>query len=1029
MSANPMDPGSTETHAKNRMFGRFLCQEKLDGAAPFELWRARTHGLAGFDRAFAVKALNNAQSGLRPDASQRLLEFASRATAIKDPHIAQVVDCGTLPDGTTYVVTEFVFGNNLGALVKLVRSGAPGDREQLPSSLPVLIAHIGAEIAAALCATHSIAPPLVHGALGPGNVIITSRGQVKVVDFGLRNAVIPTRGSGGRRILSEYAAPEMLLAGDGSIEGDVFALGAMLFELATGKSPPSARNPRSSTDLGRALSQIPETLTSAILSMVKPDPSARPSASELEQLLHGASGSLSETALRSELGALSRRLDFTDSRARDRENTTIPSPAESLRQRKLHPTPKATTPVPASEALPPLNPFEDASATKPPGFGEVPTRNILRDTFDSPSSRSRQQTEKPSTRFDPKPRAAAAPRAFPAPPPTRIPVPFGQPLMPANKKAEFDTAPTASGAGKGFDAAATAGKPKNLFDAERTAGEPKSRFSAERTGGAPKVITSDEKTALGERSDFHSQDTAGGVPTPATGSPAPLPRPAHAFAAPPAMPLVEVPTRPSKAEAGSMASAIKRHHFLTPVPSGKDVPLNRSTFDPKLGSIPGAAQDPAKTAELESPVFFDSPNTSSAVLLTADDMIEMEPSVRDAASVSQTDEGIPRVFPSRAPTPPPRGREAINMFGIEDGEVDALFAPGVQGAHAADQIAAATKAMASNRPVEDAFPAASAVDNAVHHLEFSDDPIAAIAHTHPSTTGAFDPDSIRLTTPSPTSEFVVRKSGRNKGLIATLATTALVATIGIMALSAPESEGVNPVAKPEAVAPVAIAPELAAAPEVAPPSEVAIAPELAAAPEVAPAPEVAAAPEVAIAPELAAAPEVAPAPEVAIAPTRAAVQAVSAGGAAQRNAAGELVFELTTDPPGAEIWVNGGSRGISPLSVNVRDRHKTLVLIRPGFQMMEIELDQAKLSVKETYKLVPVQEWSEGTATVSVECEKAGKYPILIDGKETGLLCPMQVQVPPGKHVVSIFVPWRFKQYPMPVDVAARKTVSVRYAK
>ena len=1033
MSSNPFDGGSTDTAAKHKMFGRFLCQEKLEGNPPFELWRARTHGLAGFDRAFAVKALTSGAAGLRPDASQRLLEVASRATAIKDPHIAQVVDCGTLPDGTTYVVTEFIFGNNLGALVKLVRSTARGDRDQLPDTLPILIAHIGAEIAAALCATHGIAVPLVHGALAPGNVIVTARGQVKVVDFGLRNAVTPTRGSGGRRILSEYAAPEMLLAGDGSIEGDVFALGALLFELATGKSPPSARNPRSATDLGRALSQVPEDLSSTILSMVKPDPSARPRCAEIEQLLRGATSSLSDTELRSELGALSRRLDFADSRARDRESTTIPSPAESLRIGKERSTPIPTPPAPATE-LPPLNPFDDEPAAKPPGFGDVPTRNIQGDTFDPAANRSRQQTEKPSTRPEVKTRSPEAPRAFPAPPPPRAVSPFAQPPRPANKKADFDAAPTAGGGPKGFDAAPTAGKPKNLFDAERTAGAPKNRFSAEPTAGAPKIITSDEKTSIGDSDDFQTKDTAGAAPTPAAGSPAvaPLPSPAKAFAAPPVKPLVEVPTQPSRVEASSMASAIKRQHFLTLAPRNKDVQLNRNTIDPSTaGPVPGRPQDPAaKTAELEPPALaalassddipvpFEGTHTSSAVMLTADDMIEMEPSVRDAVSVNQAKEEIPRVFPSRVPTPPPRGGQGINMFGIQDGEVDAMFAPGVSGPNPVAQVAAVTNALAGDRQLDNAFSVAPAIDNAVNHLEFSEDNVAAVLqHTHPTAPDAFDPDSIRPNTPAPKPVVVVRKNIRNKGVLVTLATTALVAGIGITVLSnrAVQTEPPSPTAE---VQPTSQQNEQAALPEVVKPI---VEPENRAPVVAEPAPEPAA-----VAPTTepaAAAPEVAAAPE----PTK--IPSIGSGGAAQRNADGDLVFEVATDPPGAEIWLNGGSRGISPASVVARERHKTLVLIRPGFQMVEIELDHAKLSARETYKLTPVKEWSEGTAQVSVECEKAGKYPILVDGNETGFLCPMQVPVSPGKHVVSIFVPWRFKQYPMPVDVKAGKTASVRYTK
>ena len=121
-----------------KVFGRFHCQEALESAGPFVSYRARTQGLAGFERVFAVKTLPADAQPTRPDATQRLLQVASRATRIRDPRVGQVVDSGTTPDGAAYVATEFVFGVNLSAL----RGGLVGEANAEKSTPTMLLVEI-----------------------------------------------------------------------------------------------------------------------------------------------------------------------------------------------------------------------------------------------------------------------------------------------------------------------------------------------------------------------------------------------------------------------------------------------------------------------------------------------------------------------------------------------------------------------------------------------------------------------------------------------------------------------------------------------------------------------------------------------------------------------------------------------------------------------------------------------------------------------------------------------------------------------
>lgn len=299
-----MRSNAAEPRPPDKILGRFQCREALQSTPPFLTYQARAQGLAGFERVFAVKVLPADAAPTRPDAGQRLIESATRANTVKDARVGQVVDSGTAADGSAYVATEFVFGLNLSGL----RSGALVETSGQRTATTMLVAHLAAEIAGALAAAHEMPPPVVHGALCPNNVFLTVRGAVKVIDFGQRMAVTPGRLAGTKRSLSPYAAPELLLAGEGSPEADVFALGSMVFEIATGKTPPSARNPRSATDLSRALSTVSPDLEEVIASLLRSDPSKRPSARAAEGAFRQIAVGLSEPELRAHLAALARKL-------------------------------------------------------------------------------------------------------------------------------------------------------------------------------------------------------------------------------------------------------------------------------------------------------------------------------------------------------------------------------------------------------------------------------------------------------------------------------------------------------------------------------------------------------------------------------------------------------------------------------------------------------------------------------------------------------------------------------------------------
>lgn len=162
---------------------------------------------------------------------QRLLAATAAAGRLSHPHIVLVLDAGVF-DGRPFVVMELVEGQSLRA--RLSNLG--------PSSLTVEeCTRIAVEVADALEFAHS--QRLVHGDLRPENVLLDRQARVKVADFGLVRAAVATDrtllGSAMKR--SPYVPAEQLLGAAADERTDVYALGALLYELLAG-TPPNGMN-------------------------------------------------------------------------------------------------------------------------------------------------------------------------------------------------------------------------------------------------------------------------------------------------------------------------------------------------------------------------------------------------------------------------------------------------------------------------------------------------------------------------------------------------------------------------------------------------------------------------------------------------------------------------------------------------------------------------------------------------------------------------------------------------------------------
>jgi len=210
-----------------KMLGRFEVVERITAGGMGEIYRARHQQL---DLDVAVKVLPN-HTTLDQKARKMFRKEALTLAKLKHDHIGAIYDFGTEED-VDYLIMELIQGTDLS---ERLQDGALPEEEAL---------RLGKQIAEALEEAHE--KQIVHLDLKPRNIMVTPKGQVKVVDFGLARLVRPIddvttqtlseiQGIGGTL---PYMAPEQLR--DGAVvdaRTDVYGLGVTLYEMVTGHRP------------------------------------------------------------------------------------------------------------------------------------------------------------------------------------------------------------------------------------------------------------------------------------------------------------------------------------------------------------------------------------------------------------------------------------------------------------------------------------------------------------------------------------------------------------------------------------------------------------------------------------------------------------------------------------------------------------------------------------------------------------------------------------------------------------------------
>ncbi|MBK9980558.1 MAG: protein kinase [Gemmatimonadetes bacterium] len=167
---------------------------------------------------------------LRPDArtggvARRFASERALLAQLDHPNIASIIDAGTAPDGRPFLVLRFVDG------VPITQFAA-----RLPVDDRI---RLFLKVAHAVQFAHTRL--IVHRDLKPGNILVTNDGQPVLLDFGIAKLLTPGDASvdetraGERALTPSYAAPEQLRGEAITTATDVYALGALLFELLTGQ--------------------------------------------------------------------------------------------------------------------------------------------------------------------------------------------------------------------------------------------------------------------------------------------------------------------------------------------------------------------------------------------------------------------------------------------------------------------------------------------------------------------------------------------------------------------------------------------------------------------------------------------------------------------------------------------------------------------------------------------------------------------------------------------------------------------------
>lgn len=306
----------------SQWFGDYEIVKRLRVGGMATLYLARRHGAAGFARLVALKMIHR-HLAEQPSFIEMFVDEARICSRISHPNVVHVEEFGVI-DNVHYLVMEYLDGCSINELLVLHQR----ERRVLD---PELAARVIMQVASGLHTAHETrdddGQPLdvIHRDISPSNVLLSSDGNAKLIDFGIakaRNRLSETEAGITLKGKYKYVAPEQATRTAVDRRCDIFSLGVVFWEMLVGQplfpegthvalfnrlartdvAPPSVLNPA-----------VPAVFDSIVLAMLQHDPADRPqTAAELQRRIASAvPGAANRDP--SELGALA--IEVRDKRA------------------------------------------------------------------------------------------------------------------------------------------------------------------------------------------------------------------------------------------------------------------------------------------------------------------------------------------------------------------------------------------------------------------------------------------------------------------------------------------------------------------------------------------------------------------------------------------------------------------------------------------------------------------------------------------------------------------------------------------
>ena len=244
-----MDPRPAQASPSSGLrIGHYRLIERLGTGGMGDVWRAER--VDDFEQAVAVKLIRPLLDS--PALRERFARERRILARLDHPGIARLLDGGVSDDGTPWYAMEYVPGTDI---ISFANEKKLSTRERVELLLQVCEA-----------VAHAQTQLIVHRDIKPSNLLVDAKGRTRVLDFGIARLLDDSgaqalTGTGARVFSHAYAAPEQIRGEPVDTAADVFALGAVLYELLVGTPPHPQR------------SAAPELLIANLANETAPHPS------------------------------------------------------------------------------------------------------------------------------------------------------------------------------------------------------------------------------------------------------------------------------------------------------------------------------------------------------------------------------------------------------------------------------------------------------------------------------------------------------------------------------------------------------------------------------------------------------------------------------------------------------------------------------------------------------------------------------------------------------------------------------------